>query len=332
MEGAGVGNPTPKRPRALRLGTRGSPLALAQARSVAEALGDAEIVPIRTSGDERGPRDPGPGDGPAPGGEGEPPGAGTPEDKGRFVREIEAALLRSEIDLAVHSAKDLPAELPAGLVIAGVPARADPADAFVGGASSLEELPEGAAVGTSSLRRRAQLLARRPDLRIVGLRGNVDTRLRRLAERELDGIVLAAAGLHRLGRAGEISFTIPADRMTPAAGQGALAVEARRDDPAQGAAAALSDPAALAELGAERATVAELGATCETPIGVGARLEGEELSIEAFVGLPDGSEWLRDGLRGGAGDPAALGRELAARLRSAGAGELLERAALEAVR
>ena len=289
----------------MRLGTRGSALALAQARLVGERLDGAEIVPIRTSG-RRG----------AAGG-----------DKARFVREIERALLEGEVDLGVHSAKDLPSELPAGLEIAGVTAREDPADCYVGEASSLSEVPEGARVGTSSLRRRAQLLATRPDLELADLRGNVDTRLRRLAEGQFDGVVLAAAGLRRLGREREIAFKFDREEMTPAAGQGALALEGRSgEQDAEDAAASVTDPAALAELTAERAVVAELDASCHTPLGVSAGLTGERIRIDAFVGLADGSEWVRDTVEGGARDPATLGRELAGRMRAAGATELLERA------
>src|SRR5919108_782810 len=238
----------------MRLGTRGSALALAQARLVADALGDADVVAIKTSGDRA-----------AAGG-----------DKARFVREIERALLEGEVDLGVHSAKDLPADLPGGLEIAGVPAREEAADCFVGDAAALAEVPEGATIGTASLRRRSQLLAARPDLEIAELRGNVDTRLRRLREGDFDGIVLAAAGLRRLGRYEEIAFRFGPEEMTPAAGQGALALEARTDDGHAGdAAASLTDRDALVELTAERATVADLDATCHTPVGVHARLDGD---------------------------------------------------------
>src|SRR5918995_552596 len=225
----------------LRLGTRGSALAMAQARQVADALGGAEIVPIRTSGDE-------PGTGGADLGSGGS-GEGSGGDKARFVREIERALLDGEVELAVHSAKDVPTELPPGLVIAGVPARENPRDAFIGASDALGEVPEGARIGTSSLRRRAQLLAARPDLDVVDVRGNVDTRLGKLADGEFDGIVLAAAGLRRLGREDEIGFLFGGEEMTPAAGQGALALESRRDDDSSAAAAAgLSDPTALVEV------------------------------------------------------------------------------------
>jgi hydroxymethylbilane synthase len=182
-------------------------------------------------------------------------------------------------------------------------------------------------VGTASLRRRAQLLAARPDLRVEELHGNVDTRLRKLAEGELDAIVLAAAGLRRLGREGEIGFSIPVEAMVPAAGQGALALQIRGGDSAAAeAVAAVLDLDAVRELTAERAAVALLEATCATPIGVHARVEGEQLAIEAFVGLPDGSEWLRDRVEAHLGEPAAAGVLLAERLLSAGARDILTRA------
>lgn len=252
---------------------------------------------------------------------------GEPGDKSRFVRGVERVLLAGAADLGVHSAKDLPGEMPEGLEIAAVPAREDPADVWIGAGSSLEGAPEGARVGTASLRRRAQLLAARPDLRVEELHGNVDTRLRKLAEGELDAIVLAAAGLRRLGRADEIGFAIPTARMVPAAGQGALALQVRAGDAATtDAVAKVGDSDSLRELTAERAAVALLEATCATPIGVHARVEGERLGIEAFVGLPDGSEWLRDHVEGEAAEPGAAGVLLAERLLSAGARDILDRA------
>ncbi len=190
----------------LRIATRGSALALAQATQVAEMLDGAELVPVSSDGE--------------------------PGDKARFVRGVERALLDGEAEIGVHSAKDLPAGMPDGLAIAAVPAREDPSDVWIGPGSSLDDVPEGARVGTASLRRRAQLLAARPDLSVGELHGNVDTRLRKLADGELDAIVLAAAGLRRLGREGEASFTIPAEQMTPAAGQGALVLQARAGDDA----------------------------------------------------------------------------------------------------
>ncbi len=242
------------------------------------------------------------------------------------MRGVERALLAGEAEIGVHSAKDLPAEMPEGLTIAAVPAREDPADVWIGAGESLDAVPEGARVGTASLRRRAQLLAARPDLEVGELHGNVDTRLRKLAEGELDAIVLAAAGLRRLGRADEASFALPAEAMIPAAGQGALVLQAREDDGEAPDVAAIGDETALRELTAERAAVALLDATCATPIGVHARAGDDALAVEAFVGLPDGSEWIRDRVEGDAEAPAAAGALLAERLLAAGARELLDRA------
>jgi hydroxymethylbilane synthase len=296
----------------IRLGTRGSALALAQARWVAERLEDeVELVPIVTSGDERR------------------AGAQAISDKARFVKEIEEALLAGEIDLAVHSAKDVPSELPEGLSIVGVPERADPRDALCG-AASLDDLAEGALVGTASLRRRAELLALRPDLRIRELRGNVDTRLRRLEEGAYDAIVVARAGLARLGRA---DSGVALAELVPAAGQGCLALEARAgDEAAAEAAAAITDQDSVARLTAERALVGALDASCHTPLGAHAELSGDALRLTAFVGLPDGSHWIRDTLAGEVAEPAALGAEVARRLATAGATELLEAAELAAAR
>jgi len=252
---------------------------------------------------------------------------GEPGDKSRFVRGVEQALLDEAAEVGVHSAKDLPGEMPEGLAIGAVPVREDPRDVWIGVGGSIDEVPEGARVGTASLRRRAQLLAVRPDLWVEELHGNVDTRLRKLAEGELDAIVLAAAGLKRLGREGEIGFAIPVEQMVPAAGQGALALQVRAGDGASAAAvAAVGDGVALRELSAERAVVALLEATCASPIGVHARVEGDELSVEAFVGLPDGSEWLRDRIDADAADPTTTGAQLAERLLAAGARDLLDRA------
>jgi hydroxymethylbilane synthase len=284
----------------LRLATRASKLALAQARIVAAALSaPVDLVEVTTSGDR---------------------GQGT-GDKARWVKEIEEALLDGRADLAVHSAKDVPGELPEGLSIVGVPERADARDALCG-AESLDALAEGARVGTSSLRRRAQLLALRPDLDVVDMRGNVDTRLRKLAEGEYDAIVLALAGLERLGR----DEGTPMD-LVPAPGQGCLALEARGDN-AQVAelAAAITHRPSLARLTAERAVVHALDATCHTPVGAHAELDGDALELTAWVGLPDGSRWIRDTVRGHADEPGALGEELGERLLSVGAGELLAEA------
>jgi hydroxymethylbilane synthase len=286
---------------ALRLATRGSALALTQARWVAERLGGAELVEASSDGE--------------------------PGDKSRFVRGVERALLAGEANVGVHSAKDLPGQMALGLEIAAVPVREDPADAWIGPGGSLSEVPEGARVGTAALRRRAQLLAARPDLRVEELHGNVDTRLRKLAEGNLDAIVLAAAGLRRLGREGEIGFRLPEDTMVPAPGQGALALQIREgDEETARVLATIGDDRALRELTAERAAVAPLGASCTTPVGVHARIDGESLALTAFVGLPDGSEFIRDALELDAAEPLAAGSELAERLVAAGAAELIARA------
>jgi hydroxymethylbilane synthase len=305
----------------IRIATRNSALAKAQAGQVAALLGEAELVEVSSDG--------------------------KPGDKARFVRGVEATLLNGDADLGVHSAKDVPAEMPEGLVIAAVPTREDPADVWIEAgaptdalgrssgmsratrqaAHSLSDVPKGARVGTASLRRRAQLLATRPDLEVSELHGNVDTRLRKLAEGELDAIVLAAAGLRRLGCDDEVAFNIPAATMTPAAGQGALLLQAREGDAAAiEAADAIGDETALRELTAERTVVALLDATCSTPIGVHARVESERIAVDAFVGLPDGSDWIRDRVEGSAEEPTAAGALLAERLLGAGARDVLDRA------
>jgi hydroxymethylbilane synthase len=262
---------------------------------VAEMLGDAELVEITTSGDR----------------------VRAAGDKSRFVKEIEEALLAGDVDLAVHSAKDVPGELPDGLEIAAVPPRADPRDVLCG-AESLAALRTGARVGTASIRRRSQLLALRDDLQVVELRGNVDTRLRKLEEGGYDAIVLAAAGLQRLNR-GELGT--PIDAIIPAPGQGCLALEIRSDDAdTRAAVERISDPIAFACLSAERDCVIALEATCDTPIGVLAECEDpSRIRIRAYAGAPDGSVWIRDELEGG---PDA-GRVLAERLLSAGAAQIL---------
>ena len=286
----------------MRIATRSSALALAQAETVAKALGGAELVRVANVDGEVG-------------------------DKARFVRTVEEALREGRADLGVHSAKDLPGDMPDDLALVGVPKREDPADVFVGEAGALDDLPEGARVGTASLRRRSQLLALRPDLEVPEVRGNVDTRLRKLADGEMDGIVLAAAGLVRLGRGDEIAFRFGADQMVPAPGQGALALQARSgDSEAAAAAAGISDQDALVEFTAERAATQMLDASCETPLGVCARHMDGTLAVAGYAGLPDGSEWVRDAVRGDAEQPAALGAALAERMLAAGAGEILERA------
>jgi hydroxymethylbilane synthase len=270
---------------ALRVGTRGSALALVQARWVAERIPGAEIVEIATSGDQAR-------------------GVG---DKSRWVDTIEAALVAGEIDLAVHSAKDVPGDLAPGCELAATPPRAPAHDVLIGAWGA------GARVGTSSLRRRAQLLSIRPDLEVVELHGNVDTRLRKLDAGEVDAIVLAAAGLDRLG----VQRAVEPLDFVPAPGQGTLALEARADDDrVRGALAAVHDPDTFAALAAERAAVRVLEATCHTPVGIHA----SGGTIRGFVGLPDGSAWVADEVRGNDGEA------LARRMLAAGAGELLAQA------
>jgi hydroxymethylbilane synthase len=295
----------------MRIGSRGSALALAQAGFVAELLGGAdagvEVVPIATSGDR----------------------GALVGDKSRWVKELEAALLAGEIDAAVHSAKDVPVELPEGFALAAVPERVDPRDALCG-AASLDELPVGARIGTSSLRRTAGLRALRQDLEVVALHGNVDTRLRKLAEGDFTAIVLAMAGLERLGRAGEAGCAL--DALVPAPGQGTLVLEIRADhDAARAALGAIDDPHVGACLEAERALARALGASCNTPLGAHATLADDgAMTLRAFLGLPDGSAWLRDERTDPLGaSPEALGAEVAERMRAAGAAELL--AACEAL-
>lgn len=242
------------------------------------------------------------------------------------MKEIEEALLADEVGVAVHSAKDVPGLLPAGLAIAAVPAGEDPRDALVG-ADSIEALAEGARVGTSSLRRRSQLLAQRPDLEVVPLRGNVDTRLRKLSDGECDAALLALAGLRRLGRADEAGAALDTATFVPAPGQGLLALEARTGSAAGDLLAPIADPVARARLDAERAVVEVLETSCHTPVGAHARVAGERIEVHAYAGLPDGSEWIADGLAASAADPAEAGSEVARRMLSAGAGELLRRAA-----
>jgi hydroxymethylbilane synthase len=306
----------------LRIGTRGSTLALAQARAVARLLPQpVELVTITTAGDVDRARG----------------------DKSRWVGALETALTAGDIDLAVHSAKDVPAELAPGTAIVATPRRADPFDVLVG-ESTLDPVREGARVGTSALRRRAQLLAVRPDLDVVELRGNVDTRLAKQAAGEVDVLVIAAAGLERLGRRAEGGALLRGDVFVPAPGQGVVAIQARAGSPAADVAAAASHARTMARLAGERAAVRELAATCHTPVGIHA----DSSHIRGFAGLPDGSAWVVDEIPVGdevvaAGDDAgggddnvaafeAAGRLLAQRMRAAGAAELLRDAEAMAAR
>ena len=285
----------------IRIGTRASALALAQAEWVAKRLqSDAELVKITTAGDR----------------------GAVVEDKSRWVSELEQALLDGRIDVAVHSAKDVPAELADGLELVAIPERADPHDAICG-APSLGDLEPGARIGTSSLRRAAQIHAARGDLEVVSVRGNVDTRLRKLDQGQFDALVLASAGLLRLGRADAVGGLLP--ELVPAPGQGALALQARPGALPPAALASLTDPVASACVSAERELVHALGASCHTPVGAYAR-PGDDGTIEltGWAGLPDGSAWVWDQRHG---LPGGLGGEVAGRMLAAGAGELLRQAA-----
>ncbi|MCC5989029.1 MAG: hydroxymethylbilane synthase [Pararhodobacter sp.] len=300
-------SPLPGRQAPLRIGTRGSPLALAQAHETrrrlmaAHALPESafEIVAIKTTGDrvlDRPLKEIG--------------------GKGLFTREIEEALLDGRIDIAVHSMKDMPVAQPEGLVIDCYLPREDERDAFVSdSAAGLDELAPGQVVGTSSLRRRAQLLWRRPDLKVVEFRGNVQTRLRKLADGVADCTFLAMAGLNRLSMTHVARGPIAPEAMLPAVGQGCIGIERRADD---GAVAALLAPvhdgATAIRLAAERAYLATLDGSCETPIAGLALLEGGEVWLRGEILRPDGSDCLAEEGRAPKGDAAALGREIAQRL------------------
>jgi len=293
----------------LVIGSRGSQLALWQAQWIAARLAEdgheTRIDIIKTTGDKIT----------------DVPLAkvGT---KGLFTKEIEEALLDGRIDLAIHSLKDLPTEIPAGLTIAAVPEREDPRDAMVG--ARLSELPAGAQVGTSSLRRAAQLRMVRPDLAIESVRGNLDTRVRKLDEGQYRAIVLAAAGLTRLGWAHRIAEILPPEVMCPAVGQGALAVETRQEGEARDICAALDHAATRAAVTAERAVLAALGGGCQVPIGAHAVIEGDSLGLVGAVIAPDGDRMVRKSDRGAVADAAEIGRRLGEALLIDGAREILD--------
>jgi hydroxymethylbilane synthase len=298
----------------LVIGTRGSILARWQASFVAEALRDAhpglavEEKIIVTEGDRvsAGP-------------------LWNAGGKGLWVKEIEAELLRGGIDLAVHSMKDVPGELAQGLFIAAIPERADPRDAVVSrGGVGLDGLPPGARVGTTSLRRAFQLRVIRPDLQIEILRGNLDTRLRKVAEGLVDAAILACAGLDRLGFADRIAERLPVERMLPAVGQGALALESRADDfKTRGLCSGLVHPETTTAVTAERAFLAKLGATCRTPVAAHARLRDNQVIILGQIGKADGSRVLADQAQGSPEAAADVGRALAEAMISRGAIDLL---------
>jgi len=290
------------------IGSRGSQLALWQARHIASCLQklgvETRLEIVKTTGDKIT----------------DVPLAQV-GGKGLFTKEIEDALLAGTIDLAVHSLKDMPTGLPTGLTLAAIPEREDPRDALIG--KPLAELSAGSKVGTSSLRRAAQLHALGRELVIENLRGNVDTRLRKLDEGQYDAIVLAAAGLRRLGWADRIRELIEPDIMCPAAGQGALAIETRDDGGAGHEIARKLDHASTnAAVTAERALLAKLEGGCQVPIGAHAHFEGSALYLIAMVASPDGTRVMRD-TASGTGDPAALGKQLGERMLAAGARDIL---------
>jgi hydroxymethylbilane synthase len=297
----------------IRIGTRGSALARAQANWVKQQLEQVDgqckvdLVTIKTKGDRF---------------------FETPihaiGGKGIFVKEIEDALLSGAIDLAVHSMKDLPTKLPPGLIIAAIPPREDPRDVLVSrNRLALKALPQGAKVGTGSLRRRAQILHYRSDLSVLAIRGNIDTRLKKLAAREFDALILAAAGLKRIGREQEITEFLPPAICVSAVGQGALGLEAREDAAVRKIVARLHHPPTSSEIVAERSFLDRLGGGCHVPVGARAIATGEMLEIVGVVGDPDGRALCHGELSGLVAKAAVLGRELAERLLAQGAATIL---------
>jgi len=299
----------------LKIGTRGSALALTQTRQVAELLKsqyprmDIDIVVIRTSGDVL-----------------KDASLAKIGGKGLFIKEIEEALLAGAVDLAVHSMKDLPAELPEGLQITAVPTREDPRDVLISGSSrEVANLPEGARIGTGSLRRIVQLRDWRPDLDIVPIRGNLDTRIRKLEQAELDGIVVAAAGIRRMGWSEKVTQFIPTERMLPAVGQGVLCLETRcGEDDLNAGLAFLEDERTRREVTAERAFLRRLGGGCSLPVAAFAEQEGDTLKIRGLVGSLNERTMIRHELQGAVEKAVDLGTELADRLLAEGARFLLE--------
>jgi hydroxymethylbilane synthase len=295
----------------LRVGTRGSPLALAQAELVKAALAAAhpaladgraiEIVVVSTKGDRVQDRP-----------------LAEIGGKGLFTEEIEAGLLDGRLDLAVHSMKDMPTILPDGLVIPAVLPRADPRDALIArGARSIRALPAGAVVGTASLRRAAQLRAARPDLEVVPLRGNVHTRLRKLDTGEVGATFLAMAGLVRLGLGHVVSAALAPEEMLPAVAQGAIGIESRAaDDAVLALLAAINHGPTMCAITAERAFLARLDGSCRTPIAALAEIDGEQLRLRGLVASPDGRSVERVDVRGSADDGAEIGADAGARLRA----------------
>jgi hydroxymethylbilane synthase len=301
----------------LRIATRGSALALWQANHIRERLAqlhgiDSELIRIRTSGDKF-------------------QGASVAEvseqvgTKGIFIKELEEALLAGNADLAVHSMKDVPTENPAGLVFPAITKREDVRDCLISrNGARLKDIASGARIGTSSLRRQAQVRHHRPDLQLFDLRGNVDTRLKKVAAGEFDAIVLATAGINRLGASDKITEIIPPEIMLPAVGQGALGIETRADDRETSRfVAALDDLESHAAVTAERALLRELEGGCQIPLGAWARFENGELRLEACVFSADGKEFVRKELRGQPGEAEKLGVRLGQIMIEAGADRIL---------
>ena len=295
--------------RPLRIGTRGSPMALAQTGMVRDRIVAAnpgletEIVVVSTVADRILDRP-----------------LSEIGGKGLFTKELEQALFADAVDVAVHSMKDVETWLPDGLTIACILARDDPRDAFLSAseAAGLADLPEGARVGTSSLRRGAQVLMRRPDLRIVPLRGNANTRMRKLEAGECDATLLALAGLQRLGMESVAKSVLPVEEMLPAVAQGALGIECRADDePVRALLAPIACPTTTLALDAERGLLAELDGSCRTPIAALARIEGERLTLDGLLFLPDGSRHWAVRRAGAVSDAAAIGHEAGAELKRA---------------
>jgi hydroxymethylbilane synthase len=292
----------------LRLGTRGSPLALAQAHMTRAALAAAhgidagliEIKVIKTTGDQIQDRP-----------------LSEVGGKGLFTKEIEEALLAGTIDLAVHSSKDMPTVLPAGLILSTFLPREDPRDVLISRkAKSVADLPKGATVGTASLRRQAMLLRKRPDLKIVPLRGNVETRLKKIDEGQADATLLALAGLKRLGLADHAAAILEIDEFLPAVGQGAIGIETRENDEnTRTMLAAINHPATAVALAAERAFLAVLDGSCKTPIGGHAIVTGDALSFRGMIVKPDGSEAFETLREGKVSEAVALGANAGAELK-----------------
>ena len=295
----------------IRIATRKSTLALWQANFVADALAalpnvtQVDLVPLTTRGDEVLDRS-----------------LQRIGGKGLFIKELEVAMEAGDADIAVHSMKDVPADMPQGFCIAAVLERANPADALVG--KSLADLKQGARIGSSSLRRQAQLLALRPDIRVEPLRGNVNTRLKKLEDGEYDAIVLACAGLERLGLESKISETFLPEQMLPAAAQGVIGIECSNDrTELLQVLSTLNHETTATTTTAERAVAAHLNADCQSPVATFGVIKGSTLSLEAMVASPDGRTIIREQVSGSIDEPELLGANLASKLQDMGAGELL---------